>query len=100
MPTILRDPVVSYHLLDLVKDRQTFLEFVEALAQEVARERRWRESDRPETDEPPDRSLETFLRKALSWARDPRWRDFTIYQEASWRNFAYLLFNAKHYHKW
>jgi hypothetical protein len=91
---------MSYHLLDLVKDRETFLEFVEALAHEVARERRRKTPYGPETDEPHDRSLETFVRTALSWARDPRWRDFTIYQEASWRNFAYLLFNAKHYRGW
>jgi hypothetical protein len=86
-----------YHHLSCVKDRDSFLAFVQALADELASERERRDPYGPEPEGPEQGTAEALLSGALAWAREVRSKGAGLPEQPSWKALASFLFNGKVY---
>jgi hypothetical protein len=87
--------VSLHHHLSRVKDRDSFMAFVQALADELANERESRDPYGPEAEAPEQGTAEALLSAALAWARESRRRGSGLPEQPSWKAFASFLFCGK-----
>jgi hypothetical protein len=85
------------YYLSRVKDRDSFLAFIQALADEVALKRENLDPYGPELDEPEQKTLESFLNAALAWVMKSQRQRLGLPETPSWKTFASFLFNSKTY---
>jgi len=85
--------------LDEVHDRESFLDFVRALAQE-RREKSANERSYPYGGQPggwESSTIEDYLSAAVAWAEDSSGQPAGLPREPSWRGFATFLYCGKIY---
>ena len=92
----------AYELLDLVTDRESFLEFVEALIENRRYEREQANNPTPDLcglreDGWENQTIEDFLDAAVRWALAAKHKDDWFPSEPSWRAFARFLYCGKIY---
>jgi hypothetical protein len=85
--------------LDKVDDRESFVDFVKALAED-RREKAANEKAYPYGGQPDgweNSTIEAYLSAAVAWAEDSSGQPAGLSREASWRGFATFLYCGKIY---
>ena len=89
-----------YEILEEVKDKESFLKFVDALIEDrkqASYSEKLRASDyQLSSDDWQSVTIESYLESASSWLRDYQWKDRNP-DEMSWKRIAVFLYCGKIY---